>query len=67
MAKLPDDANQILQSLNKLKTKKALCDHFGVTRSGLYSYERRNGIKFERAKPTWEIKYENNKKDAGPI
>jgi len=45
MSKLPEKPEELLRVLNKLGSKKELCDYFKVTRSGLYSYEKRNNIR----------------------
>jgi hypothetical protein len=59
MSKLPENPKELLRVLNKLGSKKELCDYFNVTRSGLYSYERRNNIKIS-IKHEWVI---NDKKE----
>lgn len=43
--KLPKNPKDLVRVLNNLGSKKKLCEHYNITRSGLYSYEKRNNIK----------------------
>lgn len=51
---LPLNPNELLDILNRLGSKIALCEHFKVSRSGLQSYEKRHNIKIKKL-DTWAV------------
>jgi hypothetical protein len=61
MSKLPDDPKELIRVLNILGSKKKLCEHYNVTRSGLYSYEKRHEIKISLTS-VWVVNDKNKNK-----